>query len=169
MHDRPSRFRFKRSSGCATMGVSMQTPVDCLTAIRPKQMISGPQIVARAATFPLLFVYFLLTGCHSSSRDSTPTVAFSKVPAAYQESPYRADLFERDYKTYIIEGRATGARHGQRIVLYANTDGRWGVCRQSGQPFANIETAGRWKASVHLGTQYAALLVDPTYNPPEQN
>ena len=27
---------------------------------------------------------------------------------------------------------------------------------------------GRWKASVHLGIQYAALLVDPTYNPPEQ-
>src|SRR5207302_8329962 len=38
----------------------------------------------------------------------------------------------------------------------------------SGQPFTNIETDGRWKASVHLGIQYAALLVDPTYNPPEQ-
>src|SRR5207237_6719145 len=65
-----------------------------------------------------------------------------------------------------IEGRATGARPGQRIVLYAKTDGRWGVCRQSGQPFTNIETDGGWKASVHLGIQYAALLVDPTYNPP---
>jgi hypothetical protein len=48
------------------------------------------------------------------------------------------------------------------------TDGRWGVCRQSGQPFTNIQDDGRWKASVHLGTQYAALLVDPTYHPPEQ-
>jgi hypothetical protein len=42
------------------------------------------------------------------------------------------------------------------------------VCRQSGQPFTNIESDGRWKASVHLGLQYGALLVDPTYNPPEQ-
>ena len=42
------------------------------------------------------------------------------------------------------------------------------MCRQSGQPFTNIEADGRWKASVHLGLQYAALLVDPTYNPPEQ-
>jgi len=25
-----------------------------------------------------------------------------------------------------------------------------GVCRQSGQPFTNIETDGWWKASVHL-------------------
>jgi hypothetical protein len=33
---------------------------------------------------------------------------------------------------------------------------------------ANIESDGRWKASVHLGIQYAALLVDSTYNPPEQ-
>jgi hypothetical protein len=42
------------------------------------------------------------------------------------------------------------------------------VCRQSGQPFTNIEADDRWKALVHMGIQYAALLVDPTYNPPEQ-
>src|SRR6266705_183828 len=112
-------------------------------------MVSRPHIVARTATFSVLLVYFVLTGCHSSPKNSAPTVAFSKVPAAYQESPYKTDIFERDYKTDIIEGRATGARPGQRIVLYAKTD-------------------GRWKASVHLGIRYAALLVDPTYNPPEQ-
>src|SRR5256712_7002830 len=131
-------------------------------------MVSRPHIVARTATFSVLLVYFVLTGCHSSSKISAPTLAFSKVPAAEQESPYKTDIFERNYKTDIIEGRATGARPGQRIVLYAKTDGRWGVCRQSGQPFTNIEADGRWKASVHLGIQYAALLVDPTYNPPEQ-
>jgi hypothetical protein len=120
------------------------------------------------ATFSPLLVYFVLAGCHSSSSTSAPTIAFSKVPAAYLESPYKTDIFERDYKTDIIEGRVTGARRGQRIVLYAHTDGRWGVCRQSGQPFTTIETDGRWKASVHLGIQYGALLVDPTYNPPEQ-
>jgi len=131
-------------------------------------MVSRPHIVARTATFSVLLVYFVLTGCHSSSKISAPTLAFSKVPAAEQESPYKTDISERDYKTDILEGRATGARPGQRIVLYAKTDGRWGVCRQPGTPFTNIETDGRWKASVHLGIQYAALLVDPTYNPPEQ-
>jgi hypothetical protein len=131
--------------------------------------MSRPHIVANAATFAVLLVNFVLTGCHSSSRNSAPTVAFSKVAPAYQESPYKTDITEdRDYKRDIVEGRATGAQPGQRIVLYANTDGRWGVCRQSGQPSANIEADGRWKASVHLGIQYAALLVDPTYNPPEQ-
>jgi hypothetical protein len=130
--------------------------------------MSRPHTVAHTATLSVLLVYFVLTGCHSSSQHSAPAVAFSKVAAAYQESPYKADLTERDYKTDIVDGRATGARPGQRVVLYAKTDGRWGLCRQSGQPSTNIEADGRWKASVHLGTQYAGLLVDPTYNPLEQ-
>ena len=125
-------------------------------------------IVASSKGLFVLAVCLALTACHFASTSSAPTIVFSKVPAAYQESPYRTDILERDYKRDITEGRATGARPGQRIVLYAKTDGRWGVCRQSGQPFTNIETDGRWKASVHLGIQYAALLVDPTYNPPEQ-
>jgi len=130
--------------------------------------MSRPRTVAHTTTLSVLLVYVVLTGCHSSPNNSAPTVAFSKVAAAYQESPYQTDIFEHDYKTDIVEGRATSARPGQRIVLYAKTDGRWGVCRQSGQPFTNIETDGRWKASVHLGLQYAALLVDPTYDPPQQ-
>jgi hypothetical protein len=132
-------------------------------------MVSHPHKVARTATFAVLLLCFVLTGCHSSSRNSAPTVAFSKVAAAYQESPYNADIIEnRDYRKDVIEGRVTGAQAGQQIVLYAKTDGRWGVCRQPGTPFTNIESDGRWKASVHLGIQYAALLVDPIYNPPEQ-
>jgi len=133
-----------------------------------KLIVSRLHIVARTATFSVLLVNFVLTGCHSSSKISAPTLAFSKVPAAEQESPYKTDITERDYKTDTIEGRATGARPGQRIVLYAKTDGRWGVCRQPGTPFTNIETNSQWKASVHLGIQYAALLVDQTYDPPEQ-
>ena len=130
--------------------------------------MSRPHIAARTATLSVLLVYLLLTGCHSSSKTSAPTVAFSKVAAAYQESPYKTDITERDYETDISDGRVTGARPGQRIVLYAKTDGRWGLCQQSDQPFTNIESDGRWKALVHLGLQYAALLVDPTYNPPQQ-
>src|SRR5713226_1338327 len=95
--------------------------------------LSTPVFLQRSLLVVVLLVYFVLTGCHSSSRNSAPTVAFSKVAAAYQESPYKTDIFERDYKTNIIEGRATGARPGQRIMLYAKTDGRWGMCRQSGQ------------------------------------
>ena len=129
--------------------------------------MSRDHIIAHNAKLAVLLVCLVLTGCHSS-RNSAPAVAFSRIAAAYQENPYRSDLFERDYKTDTMEGQVTDARPGQRIVLYAKTDGRWGVCRQAGTPFTNIETNGRWKGSVHLGLQYAALLVDPTYNPPEQ-
>src|ERR1700722_4203779 len=102
-------------------------------------MMSRPHIVAHTTTLSVLLMYFLLTGCHSSSNNSAPTVAFSKVPSA-QESQYKIDIIEDgDYKRDTIEGRATGARPGQRIVSYARTDGRWGVCRQSGQPFTSIE------------------------------
>src|SRR5882762_10130247 len=131
-------------------------------------MMSRRHIVAHSTILSVLLVYVVLTGCHSSSKTSTPTVAFSKVAAAYQENPYKTDISERDYKTDIIDGRVTGARPGQRMVLYAKTDGRWGLCQQSDQPFTNIESDGRWKASVHLGLQYAALLVNPTYDPPQQ-
>ena len=120
-----------------------------------------------SATFAVLLV-LLLTGCHSSSRNSAPTITFSKVATAYLESPFKTDITERGYKTGVMEGRVTGARPGERLVLYAKTDGRWGSCPQSGQPFTSLQNDGRWNGSVHLGTAYAALLVDPTYNPPEQ-
>jgi hypothetical protein len=131
-------------------------------------MVSRPHIVARIATFSVLLVYFVLAGCHSSPKNSAPTVTFIKIPAAYQETPYKTEITERDYKTAIADGRVLGAQPGQRLVLYAKTDGRWGQCPQSGQPFTNIEREGRWKASVHMGLQYAALLVEPGFNPPEQ-
>ena len=117
----------------------------------------------------LLAFCVVLTGCQSSLTNSAPTVTFSKVAPAYQESPYRADITERNYKADTVDGRVTGARPGQRIVLYAKTDGRWGLCRQSDLTFTNIEAGGRWRGSVHMGLQYAALLVDPTYIPPEQS
>src|SRR3984885_15872074 len=72
-----------------------------------------------------LVLFIGLTGCHSSPKNSAPTVAFSKVPAAYQESPYKIHIFQwRDIKTDTIEDHATGARPGQLIVLYAKKDGR---------------------------------------------
>src|ERR1700746_979278 len=106
---------------------------------RRRSMAWHPHMVASTARLSVLLMYFVLTGCHSSSINSAPTVAFSRVGAAYQESPYKTDITERDYKTDIIDCRVTGPRTGQRIVLYAKTDGRWGLCQQSGQPFTNIE------------------------------
>ena len=123
-------------------------------------MTPRSHIIARVKALSVpLAVCFALSACHSSSTSSAPTIVVSRVPAADQESPGKTD---------IIEGRATAARPGQRIVLYTKTDGRWGVHPRFGQRFTNIESDGRWKSSIQLGLQYAALLVDSDYNPPEQ-
>jgi len=63
-----------------------------------------------------------------------------------------------------IQGRASGAQPGQQIVLYAHS-GTWWVQPFANQPFSKIQPDSTWKNSTHLGTEYAALLVEPGYTP----
>jgi hypothetical protein len=122
-------------------------------------MTPRSHIIARGNRLFVLAVCLALTACHFSSTSSAPTIVFSRVPAANQDSPGKTD---------IIEGRVLGVHPGQRIVLFSKTDGRWGVGQQSGRPYTDIESDGRWRSSIQLGIEYAALLVDPAYHPPEQ-
>src|SRR5215831_10502298 len=110
-------------------------------------MKSHPHMVARCIRVLVILVCLVLVACRSSSTNSAPAIVFSRVPAATQEAPGKTDT---------VEGRATGVRSGQRIVLYAKTDGRWGLQSRSGQPFTNIESNGRWRTSTQLGIEYAA-------------
>jgi PAS domain S-box-containing protein len=64
-----------------------------------------------------------------------------------------------------IEGRVIRGRPGQRIVLFARW-GSWWVQPFVDQPFTTIQPDSKWRNSTHYGTQYAALLVDPGYQPP---
>ena len=68
-------------------------------------------------------------------------------------------------KVDVIEGRVTGARPGQQIVLFARS-GAWYVQPFTDQPFTEIQPDSKWRNSTHLGTEYAALLVEPGYLPP---
>jgi hypothetical protein len=63
-----------------------------------------------------------------------------------------------------IEGRVQGAAPGQQIVLYAK-NGLWWVQPFKSRPFTPIQSDRTWKSSTHLGTEYAALLVDTGYRP----
>jgi signal transduction histidine kinase len=65
----------------------------------------------------------------------------------------------------VISGRVNGARAEQRVVLYARS-GAWYVQPYADQPFTSIKSDSSWSNSTHLGTQYAALLVEPGYVPP---
>ncbi len=64
----------------------------------------------------------------------------------------------------MIEGHVVGAHSGQQIVLYAKS-GQWWVQPLVNRPFTKIQADSKWSNSTHLGTEYAALLVEPGYRP----
>jgi len=65
-----------------------------------------------------------------------------------------------------VAGRVNGARPGQRIVLFARSDEGWWVQPFRSRPFTDIASDSTWKTQIHLGQEYAALLVDAEYRPP---
>jgi len=103
------------------------------------------------------FLCALLAGCNRGSVGSTPEIVFSKVPAADVGGPEITDT---------IEGRVSSARAGQQIVLYAKSEGRWWIQPLVETPFTKIQSDSTWKNKTHLGTDYAAMLVNPGYEPP---
>jgi hypothetical protein len=102
----------------------------------------------------------LAAGCMSSCRqhkaDATPFIQFSQVPPAEDGSPEQVET---------IEGRVSGARPGQRVVLFA-LSGVWWIQPTVEHPFTPIQPDSTWKSSTHPGSRYAALLVDASYRVP---
>ena len=66
----------------------------------------------------------------------------------------------------LLAGRVVGAHPGERIVIYARS-GPWWVQPQFDQPFVTINSDATWSTQTHLGFEYAALLVQPGYQPPK--
>jgi hypothetical protein len=101
-------------------------------------------------------LYVLLAGCHSHAGSNPPSITFSKVPSANEGGADKIDT---------IEGRVTGARADQQIVLFAKA-AVWWVQPLANRPYTKIQADGTWASPTHLGTDYAALLVNPGYQPP---
>jgi hypothetical protein len=95
----------------------------------------------------------LFSGC---GPQRPATMQFTQVPEAGPGG---------ESKTVKIAGRVTGARAGQRIVLFAH-DGTWYVQPFGSRPFTEIQSDGSWSNVTHVGTDYAALLVERDYAPP---
>jgi hypothetical protein len=103
-----------------------------------------------------LALCLLAAGCREPRADVPASIAFSTVPPAGAGGSEVLGT---------MEGRVTGARPGQRVVLFAKA-GVWWVQPFQNQPFTLLNADGTWKSSTHLGTHYAALLVDQSYLPP---
>lgn len=50
-------------------------------------------------------------------------------------------------------------------MLYAKRGGNWWLQPLQNQPFTPIQSSGAWSNATHLGSQYAALLVEPVFRP----
>lgn len=109
-------------------------------------------MTARRALLALVCVAF--SGCGPEA--PAPSLRLTRVPQADEGGgPAMA----------AIAGRARGARPGQQVVLYARS-GAWWVQPWIESPFTALAADGTFASSTHLGTQYAALLVEPGFRPP---
>lgn len=97
----------------------------------------------------------MLSGC-AASNNGQPSIEITQIPPADKGGVIQLD---------VIRGRVTGARSEQQIVLYARSEA-WYVQPYADQPFTKIAADSTWSSETHLGTEYAALLVDPGYVPP---
>ena len=101
------------------------------------------------------FACLLAISCGSPA--VAPSIEFTAIPKADAGGP--AELAP-------VAGRVKGARPNQRVVLFARSDQGWWVQPFRSRPFTEIAPDSTWKSAIHLGQEYAALLVDADYRPP---
>jgi hypothetical protein len=104
----------------------------------------------------LMLFALLGLGCEGRDRPVTPSIEFTTVPEAAEGG---------SGKRVRIAGRVTGARPGQHVVLYAKSN-LWWLQPLTTEPFTKLAADSTWENSIHLGTEYAALLVNDGFRPP---
>lgn len=89
-------------------------------------------------------------------KSTKPVLAITMPPEAASGGPQKLDL---------IKGTATGATAQHKIVIYAFSGGTWWVQPMVDSPYTDIDPEGNWSNRIHLGYEYAALLVQGSYKP----
>ncbi len=126
-----------------------------IAAVSRIETASATCLVLRTLSAIVFLSAVALVACWSEKPQQTPSITFTKIPPAAQGGRERVDT---------ISGRVSGARPGQRIVVYAKS-GPWWVQPWPEQPFIALQSDSTWSTQTHLGYEYAALLVDPHYHP----
>ncbi|HEX8568278.1 MAG TPA: hypothetical protein VF648_21740 [Pyrinomonadaceae bacterium] len=108
--------------------------------------------------FFLLIIFIFLSACYVSQSSPAPSIEITKIPPQDEGGPD---------KMVDIEGTVSGSKPGQQIVLFAKS-GTWWLQPFVKRPYTEIQTDSRWQNSIHGGTDYAALLVEPNYRPPSR-
>ena len=105
-------------------------------------------------------IFILLIGFlsqpNAQQNSASPTIEFDVLPFTEKGGTE---------ETSLIQGRVIHGHPDQLIVLFAKS-GSWYVQPFVDQPFTKINPDLTWRSATHLGTEYAALLVEPGYVPP---
>jgi hypothetical protein len=115
--------------------------------------------VERSCTLRLALLTLLVVGigCHNGAKQNPkPKISFTQVP---ESNP--GDHDQQD----VIEGTVAGERPGQRILVYSKAGELWWLQPLLTSPFTAVLADHVWRNETHFGTEYAALLVDPSYHP----
>src|SRR5262245_1977276 len=104
----------------------------------------------------MIVVSAVSAACTNKPTSAKPSITFTQVPDAAEGGEQRVAP---------IAGRVTDARPHQRVVLFAKS-GQWWVQPLVAKPFTEVAADGTWRNETHFGLEYAALLVDDTYQPP---
>lgn len=87
-----------------------------------------------------------------------PSISLTRIPPSSEGGSDRVAL---------LEGVVSRAEPGHQVVVYARA-GVWWVQPLVTQPYTTIHRDRTFRCATHLGTDYAALLVRPTFVPPSR-
>ena len=114
-------------------------------------------IIRKRLLVTICLLGLALSGCRAGRQNTEPSVEFTDIPEAGPGGPALV---------MKISGRVKGTGRTQKIVLFAKS-GTWWVQPFSAKPFTEIRPDSTWEGTTHMGTEYAALLVDAEYQPPK--
>lgn len=138
-------------------GESIDYPMGCHKIPAPREAKHPAPPRHSTAILFLTALLLVVTGCRPAMRQhGEPKILFTQVPEWSLGDQNQFD---------IMEGTITGARAGQRLVIYSKTGALWWLQPLLNSPFTTILPDGVWRNEAHLGTDYGVLLVDSSYHP----
>lgn len=99
----------------------------------------------------------------------TPGTVFLQTSASLEPSIQITDVPPRGGgpdRMATIAGKVSGVNSNEfKVVIFSRTN-TWYVQPYANAPYTSIDALGKWETQTHLGDEYAALLVKPSYKPP---
>jgi hypothetical protein len=118
-----------------------------------------------AALFSGCFIVALIGMVSLPVPGRVPFAALESLQATIQITVVPAEGGGPD-RMETIAGTVSGATFKDfKVVIFCRTN-TWYVQPYVNAPYTSIDARGKWTTETHLGVEYAALLVEPSYKPP---